>query len=218
MLQWLRSQDPPCRWNEGCTYEAAELGDLPILQFLHEQAPPCPWRPDCTAGAARGGHLDVMNGSADRAAYLMAQSTTKQHVGTTSIFSDGSMPSERPFPQPTDPAVTGYSVPQSSCSSETLASPFRGSWRRSCLWPGGRLAPSMGCCAGAAVQSRTPAGVSSMLLVLLHHVAQARTSSWGCPGCPWSLPIASQSWQVCSMIPLADSGLSQDRCLGTAQA
>jgi hypothetical protein len=41
MIQWLRSQCPPCPWdNVACTY-AARNGHLKVLQWLTSQDPPC---------------------------------------------------------------------------------------------------------------------------------------------------------------------------------
>ena len=42
-LQWLRSQDSPCPWDEYTCICAAENGNLPVLQWLRSQDPPCPW-------------------------------------------------------------------------------------------------------------------------------------------------------------------------------
>ena len=43
IFQWLRSQTPPCHWNEKSCSHAALGGHLPILQWLRSQTPPCPW-------------------------------------------------------------------------------------------------------------------------------------------------------------------------------
>ena len=45
-LQWMRSQDPPCPWDERTCSEAARYGRLSTLQWLRSQDPPCPWDPD----------------------------------------------------------------------------------------------------------------------------------------------------------------------------
>ena len=45
VLQWLRSQDPPCPWDERTCYAAARSGHLTVLQWLRSQDPPCPWDP-----------------------------------------------------------------------------------------------------------------------------------------------------------------------------
>ena len=42
-LQWLRSQDPPCPWDEDACLYAAMSGHLTTLQWLRSQDPPCPW-------------------------------------------------------------------------------------------------------------------------------------------------------------------------------
>ncbi len=43
VVQWLRSQDPPCPWNDETCSSAAENGHIHILQWLRTQDPPCPW-------------------------------------------------------------------------------------------------------------------------------------------------------------------------------
>ncbi len=43
ILQWLRSQDPPCPWNENTCSFAAGNGHLHLLQWLRSLDPPCPW-------------------------------------------------------------------------------------------------------------------------------------------------------------------------------
>ena len=43
VLQLLRSQDPPCQWNEGACRNAAARGHLGVLRWLRSQQPPCPW-------------------------------------------------------------------------------------------------------------------------------------------------------------------------------
>ena len=45
MLQWLRSQDPPCPWEKNTCFAAAMGGHLTVLQWLRSQDPPCPWDP-----------------------------------------------------------------------------------------------------------------------------------------------------------------------------
>jgi hypothetical protein len=43
VLQWLRSQDPPCPWDSNVCLEAVTAGDLDMLVWLRSQNPPCPW-------------------------------------------------------------------------------------------------------------------------------------------------------------------------------
>ena len=40
ILQWLRSQDPPCPWTEVFCLIAAQNGHLEILQWIRAQDPP----------------------------------------------------------------------------------------------------------------------------------------------------------------------------------
>ena len=42
-LKWLRSQDPPCPWDENICTIAAENGHIETLKWLRSQDPPCPW-------------------------------------------------------------------------------------------------------------------------------------------------------------------------------
>ena len=42
-VRWLRSQDPPCPWDEATCAAAARTGNLILLQWLRSQEPPCPW-------------------------------------------------------------------------------------------------------------------------------------------------------------------------------
>ena len=60
VLQWLRSQDPPCPWDKYACSGAAERGHLNVLQWLRSQSPPCVWDEDACSGAAKGGHLNVL--------------------------------------------------------------------------------------------------------------------------------------------------------------
>ena len=39
VLKWVRSQDPPCPWDEGTCQEAAEGGHLEVLKWLRAQNP-----------------------------------------------------------------------------------------------------------------------------------------------------------------------------------
>jgi uncharacterized protein with NRDE domain len=61
VLQWLRSQTPPCSWDERTSEAAAQGGHLEILQWLRSQTPPCPWSERTTSdAAAQGGHLEIL--------------------------------------------------------------------------------------------------------------------------------------------------------------
>ena len=60
VLHWLRSQNPPCPWNEMACRLAAELGQLKALQWLRRQDPPCPWSEVVCRHAAMKGHLEVL--------------------------------------------------------------------------------------------------------------------------------------------------------------
>ena len=39
IIQWSRSQNPPCPWNRS----TCENGHLHVLEWLRNQEPPCPW-------------------------------------------------------------------------------------------------------------------------------------------------------------------------------
>ena len=41
ILKWLRSQDPPCPWDEHTCTLAAEGGHLEVLKWLRREG--CPW-------------------------------------------------------------------------------------------------------------------------------------------------------------------------------
>ena len=60
VLEWLRSQDPPCPWDEWTCTRAAGYGHLEILQWLRSQDQPCPWDETTCANAAGGGHLIIL--------------------------------------------------------------------------------------------------------------------------------------------------------------
>ena len=42
-VKWLRSQDPPCDWDEIASHRAAEHGDIEMLEWGMSQTPPMPW-------------------------------------------------------------------------------------------------------------------------------------------------------------------------------
>jgi hypothetical protein len=52
VLQWLRSQNPPCPWNAGVCSGAAENGQMHVLRWLRAQDPPCPWDERVCANAS----------------------------------------------------------------------------------------------------------------------------------------------------------------------
>ena len=43
VLQWARSQDPPCPWDVWVCRNAAEYGHLDVLQWLRTQDLPAAW-------------------------------------------------------------------------------------------------------------------------------------------------------------------------------
>ena len=59
-LQWLRSQDPPCHWDERSCAWAAKCGHLSVLQWLRSQNPPGPWDAEACRYAVEFGHLAVL--------------------------------------------------------------------------------------------------------------------------------------------------------------
>ena len=74
IIQWLREQDPPCKWSVTAYVRAARKGHLHIIQWLRKQDPPCPWDPqlpqedtdalqedpDAFSAAASSEHLHIM--------------------------------------------------------------------------------------------------------------------------------------------------------------
>ena len=60
MLPWLRSQAPPCPWDERACSAAARDGQLGMLQWLRSEDPPCPWDEWACTRAADGGRLGVL--------------------------------------------------------------------------------------------------------------------------------------------------------------
>lgn len=59
-LQWLRSQDPPCPWDEDTCSNAARNGHLNVLQWVRSQVPQCPWDEYTCSKAARNGQMKVL--------------------------------------------------------------------------------------------------------------------------------------------------------------
>ena len=59
VLQRLRSQDPPCPWDEDTCSAAAKGGHLEVLRWLRSQQPPCPWDPVSCKGLASN-HIHVV--------------------------------------------------------------------------------------------------------------------------------------------------------------
>ena len=61
VLQWARSQDPKCPWNEDTCDGASQRGHLETLKWCRQQDPPCPWFPnEVLLNAAAGGYLDMI--------------------------------------------------------------------------------------------------------------------------------------------------------------
>ena len=60
ILQWARSQSPPCPWNEWACRLAAEHGHVDVLQWLRSETPPCPWNEFVCRLAALRGRLDAL--------------------------------------------------------------------------------------------------------------------------------------------------------------
>lgn len=61
ILEWLRSQNPPCPWGPAVCNKAAREGKLEALVWLRTQAPPCPWvLVECIQAARSGKHSDVL--------------------------------------------------------------------------------------------------------------------------------------------------------------
>jgi hypothetical protein len=60
VLQWLRSQDSPCPWSSSACDHASRSGHLAVLQWLRSQDPPCPWSSSACYLAAQNGHLAVL--------------------------------------------------------------------------------------------------------------------------------------------------------------
>ncbi len=60
LLQWLRSQNPPCPWDNYTCSGAASIGHLNVLAWLRSQDPPCPWDENACYVAAKNGHLHVL--------------------------------------------------------------------------------------------------------------------------------------------------------------
>lgn len=60
VLQWLRSQDPPCPWNDFCCSITAYHGNFELLKWLRFQDPPCPWGHQTFFYATRGGFLEII--------------------------------------------------------------------------------------------------------------------------------------------------------------
>ena len=59
-LQWMRAQDPPCPWGDWACTVAASCSDLEVLQWLRAQVPPCPWDGAKVAQAARLSRCSVI--------------------------------------------------------------------------------------------------------------------------------------------------------------
>lgn len=60
VLEWLRVQSPPFRWDKGVCADAASGGQLATLKWLRAQSPPCPWDEDLLAAASDGGYDEIL--------------------------------------------------------------------------------------------------------------------------------------------------------------
>jgi hypothetical protein len=62
VLQWVRSQDPPCPWDGETTDAAVMYGQLDILKWLQAQDPPCPFynRTGVLNLAVHRGHTEIV--------------------------------------------------------------------------------------------------------------------------------------------------------------
>lgn len=60
ILQWLRSQDPPCPWDNLSCNVAAMNGDLKTLKWLRSQDPPCPWNERVYSDAFFNKHVETI--------------------------------------------------------------------------------------------------------------------------------------------------------------
>ena len=60
VLQYLRSLEPPCPWDEETCMYAAKNGHLHVLQWARSQPEPCPWDEWTCVRAAEKGHLHVL--------------------------------------------------------------------------------------------------------------------------------------------------------------
>ena len=54
-IQWLRSLNPPCPWDERACFCASSSGHLHVLQWLRSQDPPCPWDANACSNAGHDG-------------------------------------------------------------------------------------------------------------------------------------------------------------------
>jgi hypothetical protein len=57
-LEWLRSQDPPCPWDENTCVAAAKYGHLETLKWLISQG--CIWDYLTYSSAAENGHIEIL--------------------------------------------------------------------------------------------------------------------------------------------------------------
>ena len=61
IVTWLRSQDPPCPWNEWTMSACAGAGRLRIMKSIREGSGPCPWDEDSCSAAAQNGQLSALH-------------------------------------------------------------------------------------------------------------------------------------------------------------
>jgi len=67
-LKWLRSQDPPCPWDERTCAYAAGNGNLEVLRYARGNG--CPWDVETCLYAALGGHPDTLDWALDNGCLL----------------------------------------------------------------------------------------------------------------------------------------------------
>ena len=54
-VKWLREQDPPCEWSDGCIDAAIDASNLCAIKYARASVPPCPWGPNgCCAAIEQG--------------------------------------------------------------------------------------------------------------------------------------------------------------------
>ena len=63
-LVWMRGQDPPCPWDEGTSARAAAWS-LEKLQWVRAQDPPCPWDETVCEAASWRGDLQTLQWAID---------------------------------------------------------------------------------------------------------------------------------------------------------
>jgi hypothetical protein len=85
-VQWLRSLNPPCPWDERVCRAAASSGRLGMLQWLRQQQPPCPWDVAAVAAAAAAyGHVNILEWLKENSHFLLAQARPRVAAARTSL-------------------------------------------------------------------------------------------------------------------------------------